>query len=65
MAYPAPVETLIKAFEELPGIGRVSAERLSFHVLRSARSGADLRDALARVLTEAKRCAECGNVAES
>ncbi len=65
MAYPAPVEALIKAFEVLPGIGRVSAERLSFHVLRSERSGADLRDALARVLTDAKRCRECGNVAES
>ncbi len=65
MAYPAPVEALIKAFEVLPGIGRVSAERLSFHVLRSERSGADLRDALARVLTDAERCRECGNVAES
>ena len=64
MAYPAPVEALIKAFETLPGIGRVSAERLTFHMLRSERSGTDLRDALTRVLTEAKRCGECGNVAE-
>ena len=64
MAYPAPVEALIKAFETLPGIGRVSAERLTFHTLRSERSGTELRDALTRVLTEAKRCEECGNVAE-
>lgn len=64
MAYPAPVESLIKAFEVLPGIGRVTAERLTFHVLRSERSGAELRDAIARVLTDAKRCKECGNVAE-
>jgi recombination protein RecR len=64
VAYPAPVEALIKAFETLPGIGRVSAERLTFHMLRSERSGTELRDALTRVLTEAKRCSECGNVAE-
>lgn len=64
MAYPAPVESLVRAFEALPGIGRVSAERLTFHVLRDAASGSDLRDALARALTDARRCRECGNVCE-
>lgn len=65
MAYPPPVEALIEALESLPGIGRVSAERLSFHVLRNKRSAVELRDSLTRVLKEAKRCSECGNVAES
>lgn len=64
MAYPPPVEALVEAMEALPGIGRVSAERLTFHVLRDARSGASLRDALTRCLAEARRCSICGNVSE-
>ena len=55
MAYPAPVESLVRAFEALPGVGRVSAERLTFHVLRDAAGGRDLRDALARALSDARR----------
>jgi len=34
MAYPRALEELIQAFERFPGIGRRSAERLAFHVLR-------------------------------
>ena len=64
MAYPAPVESLVRAFEALPGVGRVSAERLTFHVLRDAASGRDLREALARALSDARRCRTCGNVSE-
>lgn len=64
MAYPPPVESLVEAFEALPGIGRVSAERLTFHVLRDMVAGGALRDALARCLAEARRCRECGNVSE-
>lgn len=65
MGYPAPVEALVAAFQELPGIGRVTAERLAFHVLRDRATGSLLRDALARSLTDAKRCRTCGNVAEA
>ena len=64
MAYPAPVESLVRAFEALPGVGRVSAERLTFHVLRDASAGRGLRDGLAVALESARRCAECGNVCE-
>lgn len=64
MAYPAPVEALVDAFEALPGVGRVTAERLAFHVLRDARTGRDLHGALARALSDAKRCKVCGNIAE-
>ena len=34
MSYPKPLERLIEAFERFPGIGRRTAERLAFHVLR-------------------------------
>ncbi|MEM6572372.1 MAG: recombination mediator RecR [Planctomycetota bacterium] len=64
MGYPAPVEALVRAFEALPGVGRVSAERHTFHVLRDAVSGRELRQALERALTEARRCRICGNVCE-
>ncbi|MBL6756780.1 MAG: recombination protein RecR [Planctomycetes bacterium] len=64
MAYPAPVESLVRAFEALPGVGRVSAERLTFHVLRDAAAGRGLRDGLALALESARRCSVCGNVCE-
>jgi recombination protein RecR len=63
MAYPAPVEALIDAFQRFPGIGRRSAERLAFHVLRD-RDARGLATAIQRAVAEARRCAVCGNVAE-
>jgi recombination protein RecR len=63
MAYPAPVEALVEAFEALPGIGRVSAERLTFHVLRDP-SSRQLATAIECALAEARRCEVCGNLCE-
>ena len=63
MAYPAPVEALVEAFEALPGIGRVSAERLTFHVLRDP-SSRRLASAIERALADARRCEVCGNLCE-
>lgn len=63
MAFPAPLEELIEAFERFPGIGRVTAERLAFHVLRDPEA-AQLAEAIQRAATETVRCSECGNVAE-
>ncbi|MFN0242789.1 MAG: recombination mediator RecR [Planctomycetota bacterium] len=64
MAYPEPIEALIQAFERFPGIGRRSAERLAFHVLRDP-STRDLARAIERALEKTRRCATCCNVAES
>ena len=33
--HAAPIEALIEKFEQLPGIGRKSAERIAFYVLDS------------------------------
>lgn len=63
MAFPAPLEQLIEAFERFPGIGRVTAERLAFHVLRDPQA-AELADAIQRAAADTVRCSECGNVAE-
>jgi recombination protein RecR len=64
VAYPEPLERLITAFERFPGIGRRSAERLSFHVLRDRRAR-ELAPAIEGALRDTKRCSTCSNVAES
>jgi recombination protein RecR len=63
MPYPPPIESLIEAFQRFPGIGRRSAERLAFHVLRDPES-AELARAIERALAEAKRCSTCFNVVD-
>lgn len=64
-AYPAAVETLIDQFARLPGIGRRSAERLAFHVLRAAPEEAmALSRAVADVKRTVRHCAVCFNFAE-
>lgn len=63
MAYPEPIEALVDAFQRFPGIGRRSAERLTFHVLRDPRAR-ELAGAIERALRDAQRCRICCNVAE-
>ena len=64
MAYPEPLEALVLAFERFPGIGRRSAERLAFHVLRDP-SARDLARAIDRAVERTRRCATCSNVSET
>lgn len=61
MAYPEPLEALVAAFERFPGIGRRSAERLAFHVLRDPEARA-LAAAIERALHDTRRCAVCQNL---
>jgi recombination protein RecR len=63
MAYPKPLERLIAAFERFPGIGRRTAERLAFHVLRDA-GALELAEALQDAARNTRRCAQCHNVTE-
>jgi recombination protein RecR len=64
MPYPKPLARLVAAFERFPGIGRRTAERLAFHVLRDPES-LELADALRDAALHTKRCAQCHNVAEA
>ncbi len=63
--YPEPVDRLISEFARLPGIGRRSAERLAFHVLKGDAGAAA---ALARAITDVKQrvrhCRVCSNLCD-
>ncbi|NOT31491.1 MAG: recombination protein RecR [Planctomycetes bacterium] len=63
MAYPKPLERLIAAFERFPGIGRRSAERMAFHVLRDPEA-MELAVALRDAAENTRRCGLCHNVTE-
>lgn len=64
-AYPEPVERLIAEFSRLPGIGRRSAERMAFHVLKSSRDEAmKLSRAVADVKEKVRHCSICYNLTE-
>lgn len=64
--YPPAVDRLIEAFSTLPGIGRRSAERLAFHVLKSPGSEAmALARAIEEMKTTVRHCAVCFNLTET
>ena len=59
-------DLLLDELEKLPGIGRRSAERIAFHLLRQPSSDAvALSGALTRFRTNLKVCSVCGHVTES
>ena len=59
------IETLINCFAELPGIGRKSAERLAYHVLRMPKAEALAFSAALRAVKENLHpCRTCFNLAE-
>ena len=64
MTYPKPLEELIEAFGRFPGIGRRTAERLSFHILRDGEARL-LAPAIVEAVEKTQRCQLCRNVAES
>ncbi len=59
------VSQLVDRLSQLPGIGRKSAERLAFHLLRVREDEAlALADAIRRVRTDVRYCAACFNLSE-
>jgi recombination protein RecR len=63
MAYPKALEELVAAFELLPGIGRRTAERLAFHLLRDP-AARGLARSIDRALAETRFCSECANLSD-
>lgn len=65
-AYPVVVDRLVEEFARLPGIGRRSAERLAFHILKADEPSAmALSRAIADVKRNVRRCAICSNFADA
>jgi recombination protein RecR len=59
------IDDLIAELSRLPGIGRKTAQRLTFHLLqRPADQVTALGRALAAVAERVRPCAECGNLTE-
>ena len=60
------VTNLITQLAKLPGIGKKSAERLTYHILRQHKTEAiALADAIKGIKENVRYCANCYNLAES
>jgi recombination protein RecR len=63
--YAPSVDNLIVQLARLPGIGRRTAQRLAFHLLKTSEADAlALADAIREVKERIGFCTECGNLAE-
>jgi recombination protein RecR len=61
----AAIDQLIAEFAKLPGIGRKTAQRLTFHLLQqSPEQARRLAAALSTVAERVRPCVECGNPTE-
>jgi recombination protein RecR len=62
---PPSAETLVRELARLPGVGRRTAQRLAFHLLRASDGEAlALADAIRDVKERIGFCVECFNLAE-
>ncbi|MFQ5890911.1 MAG: recombination mediator RecR [Gemmatimonadota bacterium] len=65
MEKPA-IEELIAEFSRLPGVGQKTAQRLTYHLLKTAPAQPSrLARAIERVVEEVKPCSECGNLSDT
>ncbi len=65
MHQPESLTRLIDELQRLPGIGRKSAQRLAFHILRAPREDADrLGEALRDVKDKVTHCSVCNAITD-
>jgi len=63
--YAKPIDHLIEALTRLPGIGKKTASRLAFHILRSSQSEAqELAKAILDVKEKIRLCSICFNLTD-
>jgi recombination protein RecR len=63
--YAPSVDNLIVQLARLPGVGRRTAQRLAFHILKATEADAlALADAIREVKERIGFCTECGNLTE-
>ena len=62
---PSSLQELIMALAKLPGVGRKTATRLAFHLLKSGRQESEhLAKTIMRVQNEVKLCRQCYNFSQ-
>jgi recombination protein RecR len=60
------IEDLVAELAKLPGIGRKTAQRLTFHLLKEPKAVAvRLADAIHRVMDDVRVCGTCGNLSDT
>ena len=65
LSYARSMQTLIKEFSKMPGIGSRTAERLAFYVLKlPAKEAQDLSQSILRVKSTIRFCNKCNNLSE-
>jgi recombination protein RecR len=63
---PKSLDDLVEALASLPGIGKKSATRMAFHLLkRPAEESAELASRIVHARENLRPCNNCGNLAES
>jgi recombination protein RecR len=63
--FAEPLQNLIEQLSKLPGIGRKSAQRLAFHVLRASEEDAlALADAIRDLKARLRLCSICHNITD-
>jgi recombination protein RecR len=66
VALAGPLERLVGELAKLPGVGRKTAQRFAFHLLKSPPSDVEaLVEALVALRSKLRLCATCFNIAES
>lgn len=66
MAGPQSLTDLVEKLRTLPGVGRKTAERLAFHILKSPRAEAEtLSRAIMDVKDKAMLCAVCSSITDT
>ena len=64
--YPKPANLLIDELAKLPGIGKATAQRLAFFILKSdIQDNVSLANAIKEIKEKIKFCIDCGIMAES
>ena len=60
------MQRLVEQFATLPGIGKRSAERVAFYLLKQPKAEADaLADAIVKMKSSVRQCSTCCNISES
>jgi recombination protein RecR len=66
VSQPEPLTRLVEELQRLPGIGRKSAQRLAFHILRTPREDAErLCDAVRDIKDRVTYCSICNNITDT